>query len=235
MNNLIEAFHNSLIKDGNYTYLLDGLKTTIIVTLVSLFFSLIIGIIIAIVKDYDKNIDRKDKSLKSILIRILAKIFSLFVTVVRGTPSTIQLLIVFNVILVNAESLLLVAVVTFSINSAAYMSEVFRGGINSVDKGEIEAARSLGLSYDKTMKLVVIPQAFKNALPALGNEIITLFKETSISGFIGLIDLTRGASIIISRTFSAAIPYFMAALIYLIIVLILERIFKKIEESLTHA
>ncbi|MDY3005902.1 amino acid ABC transporter permease [Anaerococcus sp. AGMB00486] len=232
---MIEAFHNSLIKDSNYNYLLDGLKTTLIVTIVSLFFSLIIGMLIAIVKDYDKNIDPKDKSFKAIFIKILARIFNIFVTIVRGTPSTIQLLIVFNVILVNAESLLLVAIVTFSINSAAYMSEVFRGGINSVDKGEIEAARSLGLSYDKTMKLVVIPQAFKNALPALGNEVITLFKETSISGFIGLVDLTRGAGIIISRTFSAAIPYFVAALIYLLIVLILEKIFNKIEENLAHA
>lgn len=232
---MIEAIHNSLIKDSNYTYLLDGLKTTLIVTIVSLFFALIIGMLIAIVKDYDKNMDPNDKSFKAILIKILAKIFNIFVTVVRGTPSTIQLLIVFNVILKNAESLIIVAIVTFTINSAAYMSEVFRGGINSVDKGEIEAARSLGLSYDKTMKLVVIPQAFKNSLPALGNEIITLFKETSISGFIGLVDITRGAGIIISRTFSAAIPYFAAALIYLVIVLILEKIFNKIEENLAHA
>lgn len=114
------------------------------------------------------------------------------------------------------------------------MSEVFRGGINSVDKGEIEAARSLGLSYEKTAKLVVIPQAMKNSLPALGNEVITLFKETSISGFIGLVDLTRGAGIIISRTFSAAIPYLAAALIYLLVVLLLEKIFKKLEERMAH-
>lgn len=235
MNSILESFHTSLIKDNNYTYLLDGLKTTLIVTVVSLIFSLVIGVMIAIVKDYSKNLDSKDKSFRSILIRVFAKIFNIFVTIVRGTPSTIQLLIVFNVILVNAESLLLVAIVTFSINSAAYMSEVFRGGINSVNKGEIEAARSLGLSYDKTMRLVIIPQALKNSLPALGNEIITLFKETSICGFIGLVDLTRGAGIIISRTFSAAIPYFVAALIYLVIVLILEKIFKKIEETMTHA
>lgn len=235
MASLFKAIENNLIKDGNYKYLLDGLKTTLIVTGVSLIFSLIIGMLIAVIKDYDKNIDPDDKSVKNILIKILAKIFNLFVTVVRGTPSTIQLLIVYNVILVNSESLLLVAIVTFTINSAAYMSEVFRGGINSVDQGEIEAARSLGLSYDKTMKLVVMPQALKNSLPALGNEIITLFKETSISGFIGLVDLTRGAGIIISRTFSAAIPYFSAALIYLAVVLVLEKMFKKLEENMSHA
>lgn len=235
MNSLFEAVNKNLVQDNNYKYLLDGLKTTLIVTVISLVLALIIGMLIAVIKDYDKNMSKNDKGFGKIIIKILAKIFNIFVTIVRGTPSTIQLLIVYNVILVNSESLLLVAIVTFTINSAAYMSEVFRGGINSVDKGEIEAARSLGLSYEKTMKLVVIPQAMKNSLPALGNEIITLFKETSISGFIGLVDLTRGAGIIISRTFSAAIPYFAAALIYLVIVLILEQIFKKLEERMAHA
>lgn len=234
MDSFLQAIEKNLIKDNNYKYLIDGLITTLSVTAISLIFALLIGMFIAIVKDYDKNLDENIKGFKYYIIKILAKILNIFVTVVRGTPSTIQLLIVYNVILVNSDSLFLVAIVTFIINSSAYMSEVFRGGINSVDKGEIEAARSLGLSYEKTAKLVVIPQAMKNSLPALGNEVITLFKETSISGFIGLVDLTRGAGIIISRTFSAAIPYFAAALIYLILVLLLEKIFKKLEERMAH-
>lgn len=234
MDSFLQAIEKNLIKDNNYKYLIDGLKTTLSVTAISLIFALLIGMFIAIIKDYDKNLEENIKGFKYYIIKILAKILNVFVTVVRGTPSTIQLLIVYNVILVNSDSLFLVAIVTFIINSSAYMSEVFRGGINSVDKGEIEAARSLSLSYEKTAKLVVIPQAMKNSLPALGNEVITLFKETSISGFIGLVDLTRGAGIIISRTFSAAIPYFAAALIYLILVLLLEKIFKKLEERMAH-
>lgn len=234
MNKFLEEIEKNLIQDNNYKYLIDGLKTTLSVTAISLILAIVIGMFIAIIKDYDKNLEDNDKGIKYILIKILARISNIFVTIVRGTPSTIQLLIVYNVILANTDSLFLVAIVTFTINSSAYMSEVFRGGINSVDKGEIEAARSLGLSYGKTAKLVVIPQAMKNSLPALGNEVITLFKETSISGFIGLVDLTRGAGIIISRTFSAGIPYFAAALIYLIVVLLLEKIFKKLEERMAH-
>ncbi|WP_243342979.1 amino acid ABC transporter permease [Anaerococcus sp. AGMB09787] len=235
MTSIIDAFERNLIENNNYNYLLDGFKTTIIVTIVSLFFSLIVGLIVALIRSAKIDIKPGRKKPKEILLNILDFIAKIYVTVVRGTPSTIQLLIVFNVILVNIDNLLIVAIVTFSINSSAYMSELFRGGIQAVDKGEIEAARSLGLNYWQTMKLIVLPQAFKNSLPALGNEIITLFKETSISGFIGLVDLTRGAAIIISRTFEAAIPYFAAAMIYLVVVLILEQIFKKLEKRYAYA
>lgn len=141
----------------------------------------------------------------------------------------------FNVILANLDNLVLVAIISFALNSSAYMAELFRGGINSVNKGEKEAARSLGLSNFQTMKKVVMPQAIKNSLPALGNEVITLFKETSISGFIGLADLTRGASIVISQTFDAATAYFSAAIIYLIIVMLMEKIFKQLEKGYLYA
>ena len=235
MGNFIELFKNNLLTDNNYLYLLDGFKTTLIVTVISLIFSLIIGLFIAIIRSAKRDLKPNFKSFSGILLNILDFISSLFVTVVRGTPSTIQLLIVFNVLLVNVDNLKLVAIVTVTINSSAYMSEVFRGGIQAVNKGEVEAARSLGLSYTQSMKKVVLPQAFKNSLPAFGNEVITLFKETSISGFIGLVDLTRGAAIIISKTFQASIPYFAAALIYLLVVLILEQIFKKLEKRYVYA
>lgn len=222
-------FKSNIIDNGAYKYLLDGLKTTLIVTICALIISFALGLLIALVRA--ANIDQayENNGFGSVLINILDKIFALFVSIIRGTPSTIQLLIMFNVILVNLDNLMLVAIISFALNSSAYMSELFRGGINSVAKGEKEAARSLGLSNFQTMKKVTMPQALKNSLPALGNEVITLFKETSIAGFIGLADLTRGASIVISQTFDAATAYFSAAIIYLVIVLIIEKIFKKIE------
>lgn len=228
-------FKSNIIYNGAYKYLLDGLKTTLIVTICALIISFALGLLIALVRA--ANIDQayENNGFGSVLINILDKIFALFVSIIRGTPSTIQLLIMFNVILVNLDNLMLVAIISFALNSSAYMSELFRGGINSVAKGEKEAARSLGLSNFQTMKKVTMPQALKNSLPALGNEVITLFKETSIAGFIGLADLTRGASIVISQTFDAATAYFSAAIIYLVIVLIIEKIFKKIERVNLHA
>lgn len=228
-------FKSNIIDNGAYKYLLDGLKTTLIVTICALIISFALGLLIALVRA--ANIDQayENNGFGSVLINILDKIFALFVSIIRGTPSTIQLLIMFNVILVNLDNLMLVAIISFALNSSAYMSELFRGGINSVAKGEKEAARSLGLSNFQTMKKVTMPQALKNSLPALGNEVITLFKETSIAGFIGLADLTRGASIVISQTFDAATAYFSAAIIYLVIVLIIEKIFKKIERVNLHA
>lgn len=232
---LIGRFKSNIIDNGAYKYLLDGLKTTVIVTICALIISFALGLIIALVRA--ANIDQayENNDFGSILINILDKIFTLFVSIIRGTPSTIQLLIMFNVILVNLDNLMLVAIISFALNSSAYMAELFRGGINSVAKGEKEAARSLGLSNFQTMKKVVMPQAMKNSLPALGNEVITLFKETSIAGFIGLADLTRGASIVISQTFDAATAYFSAAIIYLVIVLLIEQVFKKIERMHLHA
>jgi polar amino acid ABC transporter, inner membrane subunit len=232
---LFGRFKSTIIDNEAYKYLIDGLKITLIVTFFALIISFILGLIIALVREANINLDSSSKGIGSILIKVFDKIFALFISIIRGTPSTIQLLIMFNVILVNLDNLMLVAIISFALNSSAYMAELFRGGINSVSKGEKEAARSLGLSSFQTMKKVVMPQAVKNSLPALGNEVITLFKETSIAGFIGLADLTRGASIVISQTFDAATAYFSAAFIYLIIVLIIEKIFKQLEKGQRYA
>ena len=201
----------------------------------ALILSFILGLIIALVRSAKIDIGDELSGLPKFLLTVIDKIFALFVSIIRGTPSTIQLLIMFNVILVNLDNLVLVAIISFALNSSAYMAELFRGGINSVSKGEKEAARSLGLSNLQMMKKVVMPQAVKNSLPALGNEVITLFKETSIAGFIGLADLTRGASIVISQTFDAATAYFSAAIIYLVIVLVMEKIFKELEKGFLYA
>lgn len=232
---IFARFKKNIVDNKAYKYLVNGLKTTLIVTFFALIISFILGLLIALVRQSKENIDPHSSGLGVFLIKLLDKIFSLFVSIIRGTPSTIQLLIMFNVILVNLDNLILVAIISFALNSSAYMAELFRGGINSVSKGEKEAARSLGLSSFQTMKKVVMPQAVKNSLPALGNEVITLFKETSISGFIGLADLTRGASIVISQTFDAATAYFSAAIIYLLIVLVIEKIFKQLEKGYTYA
>ena len=213
----------------------EGTINTIIIAVVGTLIGFLIGLLIAIVRT--TKVNKKSSAFKRVGLKILNVIISIYIQVIRGTPMMVQAILIFygaKQFLSIDMSTMLAAFIIVSINTGAYLSEVVRGGINSVDKGEIEAARSLGLSYEKTAKLVVIPQAMKNSLPALGNEVITLFKETSISGFIGLVDLTRGAGIIISRTFSAAIPYFAAALIYLLVVLLLEKIFKKLEERMAH-
>lgn len=231
MFNLIKT---NLLDDNLYIYLLEGLKITLLVSIVSLILSFILGLILAIIKKAKLDLNPKWDNPKGFALNLLDKLAGLFITIIRGTPSTIQLLIMFNVILVGLDNLVIIAIATFTLNSAAYMSEVIRSGLNSVSKGEVEAARSLGLSYSQALFKISLPQALRNALPALGNEVITLLKETSISGFIGLADLTRGASIIISKTFKASVPYFAAALIYLIIVILIEQAFKAMERKVKH-
>lgn len=157
----------------------------------------------------------------------------LYLTIMRGTPTMVQLLIIYYVVFASADvNKILVAVIAFGLNSAAYIAEVIRSGIMSVDEGQMEAGRSLGLSYGKTMRLIILPQAFKNVLPAMGNELITLLKETSISGYIGLVDLTKGSDIIRSITYEAMMPLGVVACLYLIIVLGLNAGVRKLEKRL---
>ena len=150
----------------------------------------------------------------------------------RGTPTMVQLLIMYYIILVALDNKIAVAVIAFGLHSAAYVAEIVRSGIMSVDEGQFEAGRSLGLNYSQTMRLIILPQAFKNVLPALANEFIVLLKETSISGYIGLNDLTRGGDIIRSITYDPMLPLFGVALIYLVLVVILSSLVKKLERRL---
>ena len=157
----------------------------------------------------------------------------LYLTIMRGTPTMVQLLIIYYVVFASADvNKIFVAVIAFGLNSAAYIAEVIRSGIMSVDEGQMEAGRSLGLSYGKTMRLIILPQAFKNVLPAMGNELITLLKETSISGYIGLVDLTKGSDIIRSITYDAMMPLGVVALIYLAIVVALSMGVRRLEKKL---
>ncbi|MFM1544375.1 ABC transporter permease subunit [Helcococcus ovis] len=225
----VEKVKNVLFEDGMWKYLAEGLKITLIVTFFSLILGITLGLLISVIKLYYTELNPKFDSVKGIILIVLNRVVSIFVSIIRGTPTMIQLLIMFNIILSSVKNLEVVAVLTFGINSSAYVSEIFRGAFKSVKKGEIEAARALGMNFSQTFRKIILPQSLIISLPVLGNECITLLKETSIAGAIGLLELTRGANIIISNKFTAYIPYFTTALIYYILVKVFEIGFKKLE------
>ncbi len=221
---LTEQFKWCFITDNRWTYMFKGLVNTLIITLFAIILSLILGTGIAIVRStHERNGTH----------RLLNALCQVYLTIVRGTPTMVQLLIIYYVVFASANvDKILVAIIAFGLNSAAYIAEVVRSGIMSVDNGQMEAGRSLGLTYSQTMRLVVMPQAFKNVLPAIGNELITLLKETSISGYIGLVDLTKGSDIIRSITYDAVLPLGAVALVYLCIVMLLTMGVNKLEKKL---
>ena len=219
-----EDFYLNFIKDDRYLWLLDGLKTTLIITVFALIIGLIIGFLVAIIRSAHD---------KSGSFKVLNAICRVYLTVIRGTPTMIQLLIM-NFVIFGAVSInkIIVGSLAFGINSGAYVAEIVRSGIMSIDQGQFEAGRSLGLNYTQTMIKIILPQAVKNILPALGNELIVLLKETSISGYIGLMDLTRGGDIIRSQTYSALFPLLVVAAIYLVIVCFLTYLVGRLERRL---
>ena len=189
--------------------------------------------IVAIIRCAHDQQDPQDlKGIKGLPLKLANMICRLYITVIRGTPALVQLLIMYFIIMVTCRSKVTVAVITFSINSGAYVAEIIRGGIMAVDKGQMEAGRSLGLGYVSTMKDIILPQAFKSVLPSLVNELITLLKETSICGYIGLNELTRGGDIIRGTTFDALLPLFAVAIIYLVLVLGISALMGKLERRL---
>ena len=214
----------NFIKDDRYMWLVDGLKTTLIITAFAVVIGIIIGFVVAIIRSaHDKTGSFK----------ILNAICCVYLTVIRGTPAMIQLLIM-NFVIFGSVSMnkIVVGALAFGINSGAYVAEIVRSGIMSIDQGQMEAGRSLGLNYSQTMRLIIIPQAFKAVLPALVNEFIVLIKETSIIGYIGMMDLTKGAMLIQSRTYNAFWPLLAAAAIYLALVMILTFGMNKLERRL---
>ena len=218
--NIAHQFERTFIVDNRYMYFLTGLKNTIITALAATLMGLIIGVIVAIVKVLHKKTGK---------LTFLNWIFELYTTIIRGTPVVLQLLISYNLIFVFSNEAVLVGIFAFGINSGAYVSEIIRAGIMAVDGGQTEAGRSLGLSQIQTMRLIVLPQAFKNVLPALGNEFIALLKETSVIGYLGVMDLTKAAESVISRTANVYFPYLTIALIYLVMVHGLSKLFNMLE------
>lgn len=224
MNDFIASFENNFIADNRYMYLVQGLGVTLLITLFAAILGIILGFLVAIVRStYDKTGK----------LRFFNAICNIYLTVIRGTPAMVQLLIMYYVIFASTSmSKITVAILSFGINSGAYVAEIVRSGIMSIDNGQFEAGRSLGFSYPSTMYYIIMPQAFKNVLPALANEFIVLLKETSICGYIGLMDLTRGGDIIRSRTYEAFMPLIAVALIYLILVMIMTYFVKILERRL---
>lgn len=218
-----EKFYQNFIQDNRWTYLTQGLLSTLIITVFALIIGVIIGFLVAIIcATYSKNGK----------LKILNSVCQIYLTIFRGTPVMVQLLIMFYVIMASSNNKLFVAIITFGINSGAYVAEIVRSGIMSIDNGQFEAGRSLGFNYVKTMRYIIIPQAFKNVMPALMNELIVLLKETSVCGYIGLMDLTKGGDIIRSRTYEAFFPLMAVAIIYLIMVVGLSALAKNVERRL---
>ena len=205
----------------------DGLIVTLLITLCAVIVGIVLGFLVGMVR---ATHDRTGK------MKILNAICQIYLTVIRGTPVVVQLMLIYYGIFASATvNKVAVAVMAFGINSGAYVAEIFRSGIMSIDNGQFEAGRSLGFNYRQTMIYIVMPQAFKNVLPALGNEFISLLKETSVSGYIALQDLTKGGDIIRSRTYDAFMPLIAVALIYLIVVLIFSKLVSLLERRLRNS
>ena len=216
---LKERFIFNFIESNRWKYLWDGLGATLKVTFFALIVGVIIGIVVAIIRStHDKNIKDMKGASKAIL-KVLDLIARVYLTVIRGTPVVVQLMIMYYVVMVSSTNKILVATLAFGMNSGAYVAEIFRSGIMSIDNGQFEAGRSLGFNFVQTMRYIIIPQAFKNVLPALANEFIVLLKETSVSGYVALHDLTKGGDIIRSRTYDAFMPLIGVAIIYLVMVM----------------
>ena len=216
---LKERFIFNFIEGDRWKYLWDGLGATLKVTFFALILGVCIGVIVAIIRStHDKNIKDMKGASKAIL-KLLDLIARVYLTVIRGTPVAVQLMIMYYIVLVSSTNKILVATIAFGMNSGAYVAEIFRSGIMSIDQGQFEAGRSLGFNFVQTMQYIIIPQAFKNVLPALANEFIVLLKETSVSGYVALQDLTKGGDIIRSRTYDAFMPLIGVALIYLVMVM----------------
>ncbi|MDD4291701.1 MAG: amino acid ABC transporter permease [Clostridia bacterium] len=220
----IEIFLTNFIDRGGYELTLEGLKNTVLIAVIGLLIGFILGGIIAVVKAIYLN---------SVAVRVIKAICGVYVAFMRGTPIIVQLLLghyaIFPLLGINIGSLP-EAIVIFGLNSGAYMSEIMRSGINSVDRGQSEAGRALGFSFSATMFRIVLPQAVKNVIPTIGNEFITLIKETSVLSFVAVVDLTRSMQAIADSTLEYFVPYIVLAAMYLILVLIITGIVKLVEK-----
>lgn len=220
---LQKQFVSTFVTGDRYKMFLDGLGITIEITVFAAIFGFFIGTVMAFMKMSTTKNGHKT---------IFSYIAGLYIDIIRGTPSVVQLLIMYNIVLVAVENKVIIAVAAFSINSGAYVAEIIRAGILAVDIGQTEAGRSLGLSKYQTMRYVVIPQAIKNVLPPLSNEFITLLKETAIVGYIALADLTKASDFVISRTLLPYVPLLSTALIYFIVIKIMTLLLNKYERRL---
>ncbi len=234
-NGLKGEFIHNFIKDDRWIWMRDGLIATLKITFFAVLLGILIGIIVAAIRStYDKNREtlEKNKNFSYYILKLVYWLCGLYLTVIRGTPVVVQLMIAYFIIFATSTNGLMIAIIAFGVNSGAYVAEIFRGGIMSIDNGQFEAGRSLGFNYMQTMFHIVLPQVFKTILPTLCNEFIVLLKETSVAGYIGIMDLTKAGDLIIGRTYLAFMPLIAVAFIYLVMVIILTKLVGILERRL---
>ena len=223
----------NFIDDNRWTYLVNGLLVTLEITFVAVLLGIAIGVLVAAIRStWDQNSENMRAGFGKTLLSGLNSVCKFYLTVIRGTPVVIQLMIMYYIIFASSRNGVLIAMLAFGINSGAYVAEIIRGGIMSVDRGQLEAGRSLGFNYVKTMWFIIVPQAMKSVLPALANEFIVLLKETSVAGYVAVKDLTKGGDIIRGVTYSAFMPLIAVALIYLVLVMFFTWLVGKLERRL---
>lgn len=228
-----DDFVLNFVDDGRWHYLTDGLLTTLEITLFAVMLGIVLGVIVAVVRSaHDTMRSERQSGFGRFVLGFFNGVCNIYLTVIRGTPVVVQLMLAYFVICASSNNKVFVAILAFGINSGAYVAEIIRGGIMSVDGGQFEAGRSLGLNYVQTMWHIVVPQAFKSVLPALANEFIVLLKETSVSGYIALQDLTKGGDIIRGTTYSAFMPLIAVALVYLVLVVFFTKLVSLLERRL---
>lgn len=238
MENFIQEFSRVMLENNRFDFIITGLKNTFLITLGSLALGILLGVIVAVIRStYDKNKDhfKKNGGISYFILSVLNGICKIYLTVIRGTPVVVQLMIFYFIIFTSTDNGVAIATFAFGINSGAYVAEIFRSGIMAVDQGQFEAGRSLGLNYVQTMIYIIVPQMFKVVLPTLCNEFIVLLKETSVAGYVGVIDLTKAGNTIAGRTFSYFIPLITVAIIYLIVVMILTKLVGILERRLRNS
>ena len=221
--------------DGRFELMIDGFLNTLKITAGALVLGIVIGILVAAVRSsFDKNKEsmKMHGGIGYYVLAVINAICKVYLTVIRGTPVVVQLMIMYFVVFVSAKDGVPVAIVAFGITSGAYVAEIFRAGIMSIDNGQFEAGRSLGFNYVQTMRYIIIPQMFKAVLPTLCNEFIALIKETSVAGYVGVMDLTKSGNVVAGRTFEYFIPLFTVAGVYLVIVMLLTSLVGKLERRL---
>lgn len=226
LNSIADNFYQSVIYDNRYQFILEGLFHTILIAFFAVIIGIILGLIITIIRDYNAKCGK---------LKILSKLAKWYVDIIRGTPVILQLMIIYYVIFKSVDiNIVIVGIIAFGLNSSAYVSEIIRGGLNSIPKGQIEAGYSLGFQYGSIMKYIVLPQTIKTILPGLGNEFITLLKETSVGAYIGIIELTKASDIIASRTYDYFFPLLIIAIIYLIMTLGLSKLVNNLERKFSN-
>ena len=224
LNGIYDDFYKTVIFDERYKLILEGLKNTILIAIGALIVGILLGSIISIVKYTNKERGK---------FKLLSKIFDIYVNIIRGTPSVLQLMIMYYVIFKTSTiDSVIVGIIAFGINSSAYVAEIVRSGFDSIDDGQVEAGLSLGLNFRQVLKYIIMPQAVKVSLPSMGNEFVTVIKETAIAGYIGIEDLTKASDIIASRTYDYFFPLVLVALIYLVLTSVISKLLKKMERKL---